>query len=404
MTSQTQDKVKKHKGLVFPNDWDICKFKDAILIQNGQVDPKQDPYSNMYHIGLANIEKLTGRLLDVKTAKAEGVTSGKYFFQKGDVLYGKIRPELSKVYYAEFDGICSADIYPLKSTERIDSVFLKYTILDRRFYQYAVSTSVRTGLPKVNREDLGGYELILPPKKEQRKIALILNTWDKAIDLKEKLIEQKKMQKKGLTQKLLTGEVRLPGFSDKWEKVEFGDVLKFIRKDPIKNPQEYNLLTVKLHLKGIERTDKKPNVTTKGRPYYLREPNELLIGRQNFHNGGIGIVPGNMKNYVASNAISSLEAIKGNLKFYYYYLSNTNFYRRIGHIIGGTGQKEISESTMKKLKLLIPVNESEQAAIEKVLEIVDKEINLLEEELIQLKQQKKGLMQLLLTGKIRVKM
>ena len=87
-------------------------------------------------------------------------------------------------------------------------------------------------------------------------------------------------------------------------------------------PEKYYLLTVKLHLKGIEATDKKPNVTSKGRPYYLREPGELLIGRQNFHNGGIGIVPSWMKGFVASNAISSVTAIKGNIKFYYYYLSN----------------------------------------------------------------------------------
>jgi len=105
---------------------------------------------------------------------------------------------------------------------------------------------------------------------------------------------------------------------------------------------------------------------------------------------------------VASNAISSLDVIKGDLKFYYYYLSNANFYMRVEHLIGGTGQKEISESMMKKLKLFIPKNDKEQKAIANVLDGIDKEITLLEEELLQLTLQKKGLMQLLLTGKIRV--
>ena len=152
-----------------------------------------------------------------------------------------------------------------------------------------------------------------------------------------------------------------------------------------------------------ENKDKKPNKTKRGRPYYMREPKELLIGRQNFHNGGIGIVPDEMENYIASNAISTLKAKKGDIKFYYYYLSNANFYKRIGHIVGGTGQKEISEIEMKKLKLIIPKSLQEQKAIAQILTVADKEIDLLNQELEQLKLQKKGLMQLLLTGIIRVK-
>lgn len=260
-----------------------------------------------------------------------------------------------------------------------------------------------SNINNLNQQLLSEIEINIPPLDEQKKILKILNTCSYAIELKEKLIVQKKDQKQGLMQKLLTGEVRLPGFNDDWVKVELGNVLRFLKKEPIKNPQDYYLLTVKLHLKGIEATDKKPNATTNGRPYYLRKPNELLIGRQNFHNGGVGIVPEHMTNYVASNAISSLDTIKGELKFYFYYLSNINFYKRLEHLIGGTGQKEISESMMRKLKLFIPKSDEEQKAIANVLEVVDKEIELLEEELLQLKLKKKGLLQLLLTGEVRVK-
>src|SRR5699024_10219927 len=83
-------------------------------------------------------------------------------------------------------------------------------------------------------------------------------------------------------------------------------------------------------------------------------------------------------------------------------LSNPNFYKRVDNLIGGTGQKEISESMMKKLKLLIPTSVEEQKGISKVLELMDEQIELLERELLQLKLQKKGLMQLLLTGKVRM--
>lgn len=255
---------------------------------------------------------------------------------------------------------------------------------------------------KLNKATLEIMPIILPSHQEQQKITDILYAWDKAIALKEKLIEQKMEQKKGLMQNLLTGKVRIPGFDKDWIQVKLGDVLNFKKKQSLSNPQDYYLLTVKLHLKGIEATNKKPNITTKGRPYYLRKPGELLIGRQNFHNGGIGIIPKHMVGYIASNAITSIEAKKGNLKFYYYSLSNCDFYKRIGHLIGGTGQKEISETSMKNLKLITPPSIEEQNAITSILSTVDKEIQLFEKELEELKQQKKGLMQLLLTGKVRV--
>ena len=393
---------KTKKGNIIPFDWEVKDFYSCVSIVNGQVDPTNPPYIDMKHVGLENIEKHTGRLLFIKTAREEKLTSGKYFFNKGTVLYGKIRPELRKVYYAEFDGICSADIYPLKPKENLYPKFLKYLITDERFYRFAVSASMRTGMPKINRDDIGGYYFLIPKKAEQEQIANILSTWDKAIELKEKLIDEKKKQKAGLMQKLLTGNVRFTGFNDAWEEVKFGKVFKFLNKERVSEPQNYKLLTVKLHLKGIEATEKYPNDTKNGRPYYLREPNEILIGRQNYHNGGIGIVPSNMKNYIASNAISSLTTIKGDLMFLFYYISNVDFYKRVGHMIGGTGQKEISETTMKNLVLRIPKSLEEQKKIGEVLKTADNEIDLLEKELESLKQQKKGLMQLLLTGIVRV--
>ena len=395
-------KRSKRVGII-PNKWCENKFNKCIKIANGQIDPNKAPYSNMKHIGLANIEKMTGRLLYANKSKNENLTSGKYYFDSGTVLYGKIRPELGKVVYLGFEGICSADIYPLKPLENLESQYLKYALMDSRFYQFAVSVSMRTGMPKINREDISSYYFALPPKYEQEKIAEVLTIWDKAINLKQKLISEKEKQKQGLCERLLSGNVRLKGFKDKWEKVKLGSVLDTIDKKAIVTPVDYKLLTVKLHVKGIEATDKVPKETENGRPYYIREPGELLIGRQNLHNGGIGIVPSNMKNYIASNAVTSLKVINGDLKFYFYYLSNKNFYKRIGNLIGGTGQKEISENMLKKLELIIPRNIEEQKQIANILTTADKEIDLLKKELNELKDQKKGLMQLLLTGIVRVK-
>ena len=283
--------------------------------------------------------------------------------------------------------------------------FMEYYLKSRRMiYLYnSIATGSLKEKQRVHYSQFIKLNLPIPSRKEQDGIADVLGMWNKAIELKEKLLQEKQKQKKGLMERLLTGKVRLNGFNEEWSTIKLGLVIDIIKKESLPNPQDYKLLTVKLHVKGIEATDKKPNATEKGRPYYLREPGELLIGRQNFHNGGIGIVPKDMKGYIASNAITSLEITNGDLKFYFYYLSNPSFYRRIDNIIGGTGQKEISETMLKNLKVIIPNNLDEQKEIAKIIDVVDQEVKLLEKEIDLLKEQKKGLIQLLLTGIVRIK-
>ncbi|USK60391.1 restriction endonuclease subunit S [Peribacillus asahii] len=409
MTSQTQSKLKKYKNLLIPNDWKVHKFKDAILIQNGQVDPKQHPYSNMYHVGLANIEKLTGRLLEVKTAKEEGVTSGKYFFQKGDVLYGKIRPELGKVYYAEFDGVCSADIYPLKGTELVDSLFLKYVIFDRRFYQYAVSTSVRTGLPKVNREDLGSYDLILPPKKEQQKIASILTTWDKAIDLKEKLIEQKREQKKGLVQSLLTGNSRFTGFNGDWKSIRLKEILS-VRNEKSVITDKLPLYSLTIEEGVTEKTDRYNReflVKGEGKNYKITKNGDIVYNPSNLRFGAIAL--NKIEKPVLLSPIYEVLFIKDTEKWDMEYIAQTLTSSRQIKIFSTKAEGTLVERMAVKIdaflntEIYVPMDIEEQKKIAKVLNLIDKEVELLKNELDDLKEQKKGLMQLLLTGTVRVK-
>jgi len=328
----------------------------------------------------------------------------------GDILINRTNSAdlVGKVSIFDLDGdyVCASYIVRFKINQEIINPYYLNYYMNMSDSQNRIKTIATQAIQQanINPTTLKKSFIVKFPKSkhEQDKIVKIISTWDKAIELKEKLIDEKKKQKAGLMQKLLTGNVRFTGFNDAWEEVKFGKVFKFLNKERVSEPQNYKLLTVKLHLKGIEATEKYPNDTKNGRPYYLREPNEILIGRQNYHNGGIGIVPSNMKNYIASNAISSLTTIKGDLMFLFYYISNVDFYKRVGHMIGGTGQKEISETTMKNLVLRIPKSLEEQKKIGEVLKTADNEIDLLEKELESLKQQKKGLMQLLLTGIIRV--
>lgn len=147
------------------------KLKDIVKIQSGQVSPLEEPYSEMIHVGPANIDSNTGRLLNLKTAKEENLISGKYLFNSSMVLYSKIRPNLNKVAIPSFEGICSADMYPIIPLECIDKNFLLFLLKQKEFLTYAISNSGRANIPKINREALLNYEAILPPLSLQRLFA-----------------------------------------------------------------------------------------------------------------------------------------------------------------------------------------------------------------------------------------
>jgi type I restriction enzyme S subunit len=157
-----------------------------------------------------HIEGCTGRLLKKETAADQRAISGKYVFAEGDIVYSKIRPYLRKAILADFDGLCSADMYPLRPAANVCAGFVLATLLGHHFSKYAESVSVRSGMPKINRSELADYEIALPPTKaEQEAIAAILTDMDaEIIALEEKLAKAREI-KQGMMQELLTGRIRL---------------------------------------------------------------------------------------------------------------------------------------------------------------------------------------------------
>ncbi len=393
---------KTKKGNIIPFDWEVKDFYSCVSIVNGQVDPTNPPYIDMKHVGLENIEKHTGRLLFIKTAREEKLTSGKYFFNKGTVLYGKIRPELRKVYYAEFDGICSADIYPLKPKENLYPKFLKYLITDERFYRFAVSASMRTGMPKINRDDIGGYYFLIPKKAEQEQIANILSTWDQAIELKERLIEEKKIQKTGLIQKLYTGKIRIPGFSG---KVQFEKLNKYIKesKRRNRNNEEERVLSVSNKLGFVLQEDQFDRIVASKdlSNYKVIRKGQFAYNPSRVNVGSIDLLT-TYESGLLSPMYVVFQCKQGLVTEYlYHFIKSDTFLKIIPNLLQGSVRDTLSFDSLGLVKIFLPSIE-EQNAIAQRLNLADKEISLLEKELEGLKQQKKGLMQLLLTGIIRV--
>ncbi len=179
-----QEAVKKVKGLfqteleriflpIETDDWTEYDAREVFDIVKGQVDPREEPYASMPHVAPDVMEIGTGRLfLDkVKTAKELELKSGKYLFDSSHVLYSKIRPNLRKVALPDFEGTCSADMYPLiPNTEVVTREFLALVLLSPPFTACAVENSDRNAMPKVNRATMFGYRVKLPEKPEQGEI------------------------------------------------------------------------------------------------------------------------------------------------------------------------------------------------------------------------------------------
>jgi type I restriction enzyme S subunit len=183
---------------------------------SGQVDPRNEPYRSMVLVAPDHIGAATGNLRSKVAAAAQGAISGKYLFAPGDVIYSKIRPYLRKAILADFEGLSSADMYPLRSRDGIVPRFLLAIILGEHFSRFAEIVSMRSGFPKINREEFSEYIVSVPSVPEQRRIAEILDTLDASIQKTEQLIAKLKQVKQGLLHDLLTcgidenGELRDP--------------------------------------------------------------------------------------------------------------------------------------------------------------------------------------------------
>lgn len=206
--------------------WTKCTLEEVIEVVSGLVDPNEPPYSELPHIGGDNIESHTGKLRNLRSAKDLGLISGKYAFGNEHVLYSKIRPNLNKVVVSELEGICSADIYPLKPKNGlITREFLAYLLRSNEFLRYAIGHSTRTNIPKVNRKALLEFQLSLPPLDEQKRIAAILDLADG--------IRRKREQALRLTDDFLCS-VFLDMFGDPvtnpkgWDKSTVGKEVEFL--------------------------------------------------------------------------------------------------------------------------------------------------------------------------------
>ena len=150
-----------------PESWEWVRFFSVVDIATNLVRPEE--YADYMHIAPDNIEKATGTLFECHTVQQDKVVSPNHLFYKGQIIYSKIRPLLRKAVIAPFDGLCSADMYPLNSAIN-RKYLLRYMLSDAFNLQVATAMSSRVKMPKINQDELSKILIPIPPMREQERI------------------------------------------------------------------------------------------------------------------------------------------------------------------------------------------------------------------------------------------
>lgn len=256
--------------------------------------------------------------------------------------------------------------------------------------------------PFLSLKEIGKLKVAVPPLSEQQKIATILSTWDKAIDLKGQLIQEKKKQKKGLMKKLLTAEVRLPGFEGAIDKKK---LKKYIKESKERNRKgdETVVLSVTNKQGFILQEDQFDRVVASKdlSNYKIVRKNQFAYNPSRINVGSIDLLKAFDVGLLSPMYVVFECEDKLKTEYLYQFLKSEMFINMVPNLLQGSVRDSLSFDSLQTIEVLIP-SVKEQTAIINVLEVADSEIGLLVKELSILKLQKKGFMQLLLTGIIRV--
>ena len=397
---------------IIPSDWTQASVGEVCEINPSR---SKTPDSVVTFLGMADVSE-DGRILNAKTTDYAKVSKGFTPFLRGDILVAKITPcfengkgaDTSELPTAQ--GFGSTEFHVLRS--KICSKFVFYHTSSYEFRKkLETEMSGSAGQKRVQTDSIASYLLPLPPLEEQRRIAEILTTQDKIIALKERRLAEKRRQKTFLAQRLLTGKTRLPGFDGEWQRTTLGAVTQ---KEKEKNINfQYSLVLSNSAQHGIvpqsEQFSKEiANEENIDRYYIVR--NGFFV-----YNPRISVTapcgPIHMNETGNTGVMSPLYTVfsirsvdKVDVLFLKLYLESTSWHKYMKSVANyGARHDRMNVSDDDFFLMPIPLpNLKEQQAIAEVLTCADREIEALQRDLELEKRKKKALMQLLLTGVVRV--
>lgn len=386
---------------IIPDSWEPKKLKDICEINPPR--KKKEPAQTTF-LGMSDVDD-SGHIIVQHKMDIHQIKSGLTPFERGDILVAKITPCFengkganTKTLQTE-TGFGSTEFHVLRNKK--DGDFIFYHTISHSFRQKLEREMTGSaGQKRVQVDSLGNYVIPFPGRSERRSIVDILSAQDSIIVLKEKRLAEKQQQKKYIMQQLLTGKRRLPGFEGVWKYIPAREIFKSITDK--KHSGDLQVLSstqdrgiVPRDQVGIDIKYEADSLSS----YKKVEKGNFVISLRSFQ-GGIeysdytGIVS------PAYTVLKSIEKISD--EYYKQFFKSTDYINRLNIAVYGIRDgKQISYEDFGRIKIPYPTLD-EQIAIAKVLSTADREIDLLRQDIDQEKQKKKALMQLLLTGIVRV--
>lgn len=324
--------------------------------------------------------------------------------EHGDLLFagsGETLEDIGKciAYMGSEPAFAGGDIVILRPKD-VDSKFLGVLLNQDATRRQMHKLGQGHSVVHIYSSGLKNLKVSLPTLPEQQKIAKILSTWDKAITAQEKLIAVKERFKKGLMQVLLTGTKRFDGFDDDWEELKLNEVCSINPKNDTL-PEKFIYIDLESVENGqLQKENEIFQISAPSRAQRLLKYDDILYQtvrpyqKNNLHFKKKG-------DYVASTGYAQVRA-KQSSKFLYQFLHDNGFVNQVLVRCTGTSYPSINTKDLAEIRIKIPTEE-EQIKIASILSKADEEMELLKQELINLEYQKRGLMQQLLTGAVRVK-
>ena len=394
-----------------PEEWEVVPLKKLIHINPSK--RKLDSNTKVSFLGMADVSE-DGKVTGGEERTFADVENGFTFFADEDILVAKITPCFENGKGALVTtlingiGFGSTEFHVLRAKEKIDNKYLYYHTRTQAFRGRGEQNMTGSaGQKRVPKNFIETYPIPLPPLPEQRRIAAILSTWDRAIELTQQLIAAKTQQKRALMQRLLTGRVRVPGFSGPWQEVKLGEVCKtYSGGTPSRKKVEYFKGTIpwiksgELNQKCVTSVEEKISLEAieNSSAKYV-DKGTILIA---LYGATAGVVAITDIKATINQAILAVIPNKEIKKDFLFFLLDFIVPIEVNRLAQG-GQPNLNANMIKNLTISFPYL-PEQTAIARILTTADAEITLLERWLAALQAQKRGLMQVLLTGKIRVKM
>lgn len=414
-----------------PSDWEVKTIEDVCYLNPDTLSNKTKENFIIEYIDIESVT--TGKVNGTKMFEFKNSPSrARRIIKKNDVIMSTVRPYLkafTKINIDKENLVCSTGFAVLRAKDIVNHEFIFQTILSDYYIQQLSNKMVGSNYPAVNTSDIKESIIILPSKKEQEKIAIILSTVDEQIDNIDGLIQKNKELKKGLMQQLLTKGIGHTKFKkteigeipEEWEVINLNECGYIFGGNAFKSSNfttEYNIDDYQVIRMGnvqLGKLDLKKNpvfmpnnlVGEKEKKYLLNESDVIisLTGTVNKTDyGNISWVDKNNR-YLLNQRVACLR--NTNLLFnnrYYYYFLQSNIFRNqfFESGVGGTGnQANVSVNDLSNIKVFkLPIREQEKIVL--ILSEVDKKIEGYENKKQELEELKKGLMQQLLTGKIRV--